>query len=160
MREQIWIFICVGMFAVVAAVWLHRLSSLREGAGSSSSNADTDDHAKSSQNNSSNVSPLELAMDSLDGQLSAMKKWATQANQLIPIVTSKEPKATYTSPDLSFGFAKANDPTSLTLYITLPQGLDGDQGPPGPSGDQGATGPTGPRGKVGPPGGASFYLTK
>jgi hypothetical protein len=146
------------MFAVVAAVWFHRLSGLREGAGTSSSNAATDDGAKASQNNSSNINPLDLKMDILESQLSMMKKVVSQTNQLIPIVTSKEPKATYTSPDLSFGFAKANDPTSLTLYATLPRGLDGDQGPVGRVGSTGIQGPPGSRGPTGPKGGSSFYL--
>jgi hypothetical protein len=151
MRKHIWLFICVALFAVVASAWFYRIMTLRR-EGATSSNTSSQESAAASKNNSGNVSSQDSILDDLDRQLTPIKNLVTQANQIIHIVAAKDPKAAYTSPDLSFGQAVPNDPTSLTLYITLPQGLTGDRGPTGPSGAPGIQGPQGPRGPTGPSG--------
>ena len=144
MKEIIWILLCVTMFCVVGGLWVRRVV---EGAGSS--NETTQPGAAVSNNHSKNISSVEQVLDDLDAILIPILNQVTQQNQIIKVKVEKEPKTSYTSPDITLTMDHPDD-MMPTMHITLPQGLDGVQGPAGPPGAVGQPGPDGPRG---PPGG-------
>lgn len=146
MKEKIWILLCVVMFSVVAGLWVRR-AVIVEGVGSS--NEMTQPGAAVSNNHSKNISSVEQVLDDLDAILIPILNQVNQQNQMIKVKVEKEPKTSYTSPDITLTMDHPDD-VMPTMHITLPQGIDGVKGPNGPRGSPGPDGPDGPRG---PPGG-------
>lgn len=144
MKEVVWVLLCVVMFSVVAGMWVRHVAIV-EGYGSS--NETTQPGAAVSNNHSKNISSVEQVLDDLDAILIPILSQVTQQNQIIKVVVEKEPKTSYTSPDVTLDNKNADLPI---MHITLPKGVDGEKGP---TGKQGPAGPTGPPGPRGPPGG-------
>jgi hypothetical protein len=147
MKEILWIVLCASLFTLVAAAWIQRLGMVVvEGAASSNTVSQPD--AAASKDHSKNITSVEKVLDDLDAILIPILNQVTKQNQVIKIVVNKEPKSSYTSPDITLTMDHPDD-VMPTMHITLPQGETGVTGPTGPSGPVGAPGEQGPRGLSG-----------
>jgi hypothetical protein len=147
MKEILWIVLCASLFTLVAAAWIQRVTMVVE--GNSVSNTVSQPDAAATKDHSKNITSVEKGLDDLDAILIPILNQVTKQNQVIKIVVNKEPKSSYTSPDITLTLDQPDD-VMPTMHITLPQGVPGVTGPMGPSGPVGAPGELGPRG---PPGG-------
>jgi hypothetical protein len=139
-RVILWILLVVLLFSAVAGAWIQRVI-LVEGYGSS--NTTTQPGASVANNHSKNISSVEKALDDLDEILNPILNQVTQDNQMIKVVVEKDPKTSYSSPDIVLG---SDD---NIMRITLPKGIDGEKGASGKRGPDGPVGDPGPRGPRG-----------
>ena len=126
--------LCVTLFGLVFAVWWQHVKV--EAFAPKTAAQETTDTAQETI--------LQKQLDDLAALLEPIVTRVIQ--QKIRVVVDKDPKRTFTSPDISF------DNTTQTMRITLPQGPEGPVGPPGRQGAPGPDAPQGPQGKQGPPG--------
>ena len=144
MKQIIWILLCVAMFLFVGWAWFHRIVLVKEGT----SNIINQPEAKVTKDHSKSVSEVDQMLDDLEDILTPIYNQVTQQNQIIRVIVDKEPKESYTSPDITLGMEHPDD-IMPTMYITLPQGVEGDPGDPGDEGKRGPVGPVGLRGPQG-----------
>ena len=147
LKQIIWIFLCMVLFFLVGWVWFRRIVGVKEGT----SNIMNQPDAKTTKDHSKNVNTVDQMLDDLDDILMPIYNQVAKQNQMIRVIVDKEPKESYTSPDITL---EMDDPEDImpTMHITLPQGIDGEPGKPG---DKGETGPEGPKGLRGPQGNSS-----
>ena len=145
MKEMLWIILCVFLFSVVMGTWIQRVVVIKEGIGSS--NVTTQPDAANSKNHSKNISSVDKYLEDLEAILIPIFNQVNEQNQIIKIVVDKEPKTTFTSPDITLD---SNEGTlNPTMHIKLPYGRKGETGLQGKQGDPGAPGKQGPRGPRG-----------
>ena len=144
LKHALWILICILMFILVALLWIRRV---KEGLASST-NAATQSDAKDTKNHSKNVGSIEEDLDALDDILTPIYNRVSISNTEIRVVTEKEPKLSYSSPDITLMLESPEDLTP-TMHIVLPQGKDGEDGEVGEQGEVGPTGAPGPQGPSG-----------
>lgn len=143
LKQTIWIFLCIAMFLFVVWAWFCRVV-VKEGT----SNIVNQPNAKATKDHSKNVSEVENMLNDLDDILTPIYNQVSQQNQIIRVVVDKEPKESYTSPDITLSMENPDD-IMPTMHIVLPQGIEGDSGDPGRRGTKGPDGPMGPRGPQG-----------
>jgi len=150
LKQIIWIFLCMALFFLVGWVWFRRIVGVKEGT----SNIINQPDAKTTKDHSKNVNTIDQMLDDLDDILMPIYNQVAKQNQMIRVIVDKEPKESYTSPDITLRMEDDDgggdgDVMMPTMHIVLPHGIEGDVGASGDEGNPGPEGPVGPRGEKG-----------
>lgn len=137
MKEVVWLAICASLFGIVAVVWWQQVVGFKEGQQTS---AETTAEIATA---TSKATTLTQSMEDLEKVLDPIVQRVIQQNQFFPVIVQKDPKESFTSPDITF------DNKTHTMHIVLPQGRPGPDGRAGAAGKPGETPPPGPRGPKG-----------